>query len=96
MEYNDFPTLWCAEKYREFLASENEILFVHIREPKEIEKLVRSTNGEAKTLLVRGGERMSKVHYGNSSDDEVENYTYTTITSQTTARSKRQSIFLTR
>lgn len=76
VEYNDFPTLWCAERYREFLASENEILFVHIREPKEIEKLVRATNGEAKTLLVRGGERMSKVHYGNSSDDEVENYTY--------------------
>ncbi len=76
VEYNDFPTLWALERYREFLASDDEIMFVHIREPKEIKKFVNGTDGVAKTLLVRGGERMSKSRYGNVSDDEVENYKY--------------------
>ncbi len=76
VEYNDFPTNWAKERYTEFLDSDCELLFVHIREPGEIEKFVSATAGEAKTLLVRGGERMKKAHYGNSSDDEVENYDY--------------------
>ncbi len=76
VEYNDYPTAWAKERYEEFLKSDDEIFFVHIREPKEIEKFVNATGGEAKTLLVRGGERMSKSHYGNVSDDEVENYKY--------------------
>ena len=53
-----------------------EELFVHIREAGEIKKFVDATNGAAKTLLVRGGERMKKSNYGNVSDDEVENYSY--------------------
>ena len=51
-------------------------MFLHIREPIEIEKFVRATGGEAKTLLIRGGARMSKAHYGNASDDCVEDYKY--------------------
>jgi len=76
VEYNDYPTRWAAERYREFLMSDEQIMFVHIREPEEIAKFVRETNGEAKTLLVRGGERMSKTVYGNAADDSVENYEY--------------------
>ncbi len=76
VEYNDYPTLWLKEKYNEFLLSDNEILFVHIREPEEIAKFVRATGGAAKTLLVRGGGRMAKRQYGNAADDSVENYEY--------------------
>lgn len=76
VEYNDFPTLWATSKYREFLKGDAEILFVHIREPREIAKLVKATEGQAKTLLIRGGERMKKTKYGNRSDDDVENYSY--------------------
>ena len=76
VEYNDYPTRWAEERYREFLSSDEEIMFVHIREPLEIEKFVRATGGEAKTLLVRGGARMSKTVYGNAADDSVENYDY--------------------
>ncbi len=76
VDYNDFPTLWAKARYEEFLKSDDEIFFVHIREPREIEKFVSATGGAAKTLLVRGGERMKKSHYGNTSDDEVENYPY--------------------
>jgi hypothetical protein len=65
------------ERYREFLADDSlDILFVHIREAGEIKKFVDATGGEAKTLLVRGGERMKQGNYGNVSDDEVENYSY--------------------
>lgn len=77
VDYNDFPTVWAMERYREFLASDTlEILFVHIREAEEIAKFVKATDGAAKTLLIRGGDRIQKESYGNVSDDEVENYTY--------------------
>ena len=76
IEYNDYPTLWATEKYNEFLLSDAEIMFVHIREAAEITKFVEATEGKARTLLVRGGERMKKSSYGNASDDEVENYRY--------------------
>ena len=76
IEYNDFPTVWATEKYKEFLSSDFEIMFVHIREAQEIEKFVKATDGGAKTLLVRGGERMKKSSYGNASDDDVEKYSY--------------------
>ena len=76
VDYNDFPTVWARERYSEFLLSEYEILFVHIREAEEIEKFVKATDGAAKTLLIRGGDRMKKSSYGNVSDDLVENYAY--------------------
>ncbi|MBQ7315380.1 MAG: hypothetical protein IJW83_05190 [Clostridia bacterium] len=76
--YNDYPNRWVCERYQAFLASEDEILFVHIREGQEIEKFVKSTDGRAKTLLIRGGERFVRrtKSYGNASDDDVENYPY--------------------
>ncbi len=77
VEYNDFPTNWALERYHEFLKDDSlDILFVHIREAGEIQKFVDATGGEAKTLLIRGGDRMKKSNYGNVSDDEVENYSY--------------------
>lgn len=75
-EYNDFPTNWARAEYDKFLLTEDEILFVHIREPHEIEKFVRATGGAAKTLLIRGGSRQRQEAYGNSADDCVENYSY--------------------
>ena len=74
--YNDFPTNWALNIFREFLNTDEEILFVHIREPEEIAKFIKATDGYAKALLVRGGSRMKKSHYGNYADDSVENYEY--------------------
>lgn len=78
VEYCDYPTRYLTEQYRAFLEGDDEILFVHIREPEEIEKFVRATEGRAVTLLVRGGKRFSHRigAYGNASDDGVENYPY--------------------
>lgn len=76
IDYNDFPTSWALDRYKEFLSSDDEIFFLHIREGEEIAKFVRATDGVAKTLLIRGGDRMTKANYGNISDDAVENYSY--------------------
>ncbi len=79
VRYNDYPTRWTVERYHEFLASDNDILFVHIREGEEIHKFVKATDGKAVTLLIRGGERFAarqRNGYGNRSDDRVENYRY--------------------
>ena len=76
VDYNDFPTNWAKGVFDEFMTTDEDVLFVHIREPEEIAKFIRATDGVAKALLVRGGERMKKSHYGNRSDDEVENYKY--------------------
>lgn len=76
IDYNDFPTSWAKAEYEKFLASEDEILFIHIREASEIRKFVDATGGVAKTLLIRGGDRMKRESYGNVSDDLVEEYQY--------------------
>ena len=77
VRYNDFPTRWLAERYEAFLQSDKTLMFVHIREPREIKKFVAYTKGAAKTLLVRGGARLEgRGAYGNRSDDDVEKYAY--------------------
>lgn len=76
VNYNDFPTNWAKAQYENFLTTDEQILFVHIREPKEIAKYVKATDGKAKTLLIRGGSRMKKSVYGNAADDCVEEYFY--------------------
>ena len=76
VEYNDYPTVWAKQRLDEFLVSDEDIMFVHIREAEEIAKFVEASAGVAKTLLVRPGSRMSKESYGNVSDDCVENYSY--------------------
>lgn len=83
IEYNDYPTTYLLERVQGFLNwGLSDILFVHIREPKEIQKFVdRLTECDVDeygvkvvTLLVR---RDAVLHeYGNPSDDDVENYDY--------------------
>lgn len=94
IEYNDYPTEWAYARYLEFLNNDDEVMFVHIREPLEIAKFVSRTGGEAKTLLVRGGERMKKTTYGNASDDLVENYGYDYyfVNDKSLAEAKREFI----
>jgi len=70
--YNDYPTKWILEEYRRFCESDDEIMFVHIREGAEIKKFVDGTDGKAITLLVRGGKRFQRrdAKYGNAADDD--------------------------
>ena len=76
IEYNDYPTLWAKKQYEEFLTSDEEIMFLHVREPEEIAKFVAKSEGKAKTLLVRAGDRIKRGAFGNAADDLVENYNY--------------------
>ena len=80
IEYSDYPLRWLMNKCEEFYASDATVLFVHIREPKEIQKFVEATNGKALTLLIEGSEyflsKRAGQAYGNAADDDVANYNY--------------------
>lgn len=74
-EYNELPTRYCLSQFKSFISDEAEqIMFIHIREPKEIEKFINETDGRCLSLLIRRPE-IDRV-YGNASDDNVENFDY--------------------
>ena len=75
-EYNDLPTQYLMREYHAFLSSEDQILFVHIREPEEISHFVNLIGGSCVTVLIKREDPSLALHYGNRSDDEVENYPY--------------------
>lgn len=72
-EYNDYPNRYLINECNRFLAGDGEILFVHIREPEQIEHFAKTAGCRVETLLVRRGEAGV---YGNASDDNVEDYDY--------------------
>lgn len=72
-DYNDLPNKYVVEEYKKFLNDNNEILFVHIREGSQIKHFCESINGDCVTLLIRG---RGKLHYGNASDDMVNDFDY--------------------
>jgi len=73
IEYNDFPTKYIKQEADMFLENDNQdIMFVHIREISEIEKVKKLLN--AQTLLITSN-RVKKI-VSNNSDANVENYNY--------------------
>ena len=72
-EYNDLPTKYALEEYRDFLQDENRIMLVHIREGSEIKKFVESLHTPAITLLIKRSAIDNAEKYGNAADEEVEN-----------------------
>lgn len=79
-EYNDMPMEYLKFMYHLFMADADGcrgavILFMHIREPNEIERAVKEFN--AKTILVIN-ENANKVS-GNHADDNVYDYQYDLI-----------------
>jgi adenylate kinase family enzyme len=75
VEFNNLPGRYLQSKYEEFVLNDRQIMFVHIREPKEIEKFKASIDLPCITLLIQGRETTRTV-WKNSSDDDVENYNY--------------------
>ena len=75
--FNDGPTNYVENKYHEFLLSDNDIMFVHIREPEEIKKVVDRIN--ALTLLITS-KRIEKMT-SNKADASVLEYDYDDIIS---------------
>ena len=75
-EFNEYPLRYILNEQEQFLSSDEDIMFVHIREPEEIEKFVMNSNGKTLTLLVRPRAELQNKVFGNHSDDDVENYNY--------------------
>ena len=79
-DYNDMSFNSIIEAVSQFKSSDNEILFIHIREPEEIQRA--ASVFEAKTLLVkRVGLANIETNY---SDANVDNYPYDYIIENTT------------
>lgn len=71
-EYNDMAFNSIKEAVENFKKTDNEIMFIHIREPEEIKRAVETFN--AKSLLIKraGLDNITS----NYSDASVENYNY--------------------
>ncbi len=83
-EYNDlaFTSIKEAVKYFNSNKCVANIMFIHIREPEEIERAVKAFN--AKTLLVK---RLGHANIiTNYSDANVDNYSYDYIITNTTLK----------
>ena len=73
IDYNDYPMIYIKEEADKFLENEEqEMMFVHIREISEIEKVKELLN--AKTLLITST-RVEKI-LTNNSDANVDKYDY--------------------
>ncbi len=77
IEFNDLPFRYCMEQYGQFMQSDAEMLFVHIREPEEIERFRQAVGISCRAVLVRRP-TLEQVRgaLGNRSDDGVDAYAY--------------------
>ena len=89
IEYNNLPTQYLLGKFSQFMQSDKSIMFVHIREPKEIRKFINWANAFMQepvyipemsneyvrilTLFIKNRENRE---YGNDSDDGAAKYEY--------------------
>ena len=77
VEYNNLPLKYALSEINKFLKSDKDVLFVHVREGEEIDKLKASSPIKVYTLLMkRTDEDFRQRVYGNSADDKVYDYEY--------------------
>ena len=81
-EWNDIPFKKvveivdaCSLIAAEMGTYNDSVIFIHCREPKEIDKLLRKFEGKATTLLIRR-EAAENVEQINHADNDVLNYSY--------------------
>lgn len=75
--YNDLSFTYLKNQTEEFLTTNEDVLFVHIREFEEINKYLKYVTEKGlscKTLLIKRGNNDKT--YGNNADDMVERYQY--------------------
>lgn len=77
IDINDYPFTYISQKIVNFLKSDRDLLFIHIREPEEIEKIVKKF--ECQTLLIKNKSVPDII--SNDSDANVCNYKYDMIIS---------------
>ena len=86
-DYNDMPFNSIKDAVNDFYESDKEIMFIHIREPEEIERVVKEFY--AKTLLIKRDD-IDKIT-SNYSDASVENYNYDYVIENTTLEKLEES-----
>lgn len=75
-EFNDLSFRYCMRQLEAFRAGDEQVLFVHIREPEEIARFCAAAGPDCKTLLVRRPSLDARGPLGNRADDSVEQYPY--------------------
>ena len=75
-EYNDRSFQYCTHQLAAFEKSDEQILFVHIREPEEIARFRTAAGDGCRTLLVRRPSVEARGPLGNRADDLVTAYPY--------------------
>lgn len=73
--YNDLPYKYLCQEYEKFEKTNEQILFVHIREGEEIQRFRESVQLPCVTILITR-EQVSDISWGNESDDNVNDYAY--------------------
>lgn len=73
--YNDLPNKYLGQEYEKFQRSDEQILFVHIREGEEIQKFKKTVQLPCVTILITR-KLFSDISWGNESDDKVNDYVY--------------------
>lgn len=77
-QYNDLCLRYIKEQYGQFLEGDEQVMFVHIREPEEIARFVAAAPQHIRTLLITNSKKEQHV-YQNASDDNVANYAYDAV-----------------
>ena len=79
-DYNNLPTKFLVDKTNEFMKSDNEVLFVHIREPEQIDAFKKAIAPlPCYAVLVRRKAIDDNGAYGNAADDNVNEYNYDVV-----------------
>lgn len=75
--YNDLSFTYCMEQYHAFIQGNEQLLFVHIREPEEIVRFQQAVGDGCESILVRRPSlEAARGRLGNRSDDGVTDYCY--------------------
>ena len=93
-QYNDLPLRHITGQYREFLDTDEQVMFVHIREPEEIARFVSVAPEHIRTLLITNSHREKHV-YQNASDDNVEAFDYDGVYDNCLPLEETEGAFLT-
>jgi hypothetical protein len=78
IDFNNLPNKYLIEECGKFLKSDNDIMFVHIRENDQITDFLANVKDSCQycTLLVNNAKDDKPVMWGNVSDDYADNYLY--------------------
>ncbi len=85
--YNDLPYNSILQAIDEFYNNNSDLMFIHIREPEEIKRIILEFN--AKSVLIK--RKNYELIKSNSSDANVENYNYDYVIENDTLENLEES-----